>query len=359
MREVDAIFESESPITMWTALVDRGDDTYYFYLWNSETGGQKGDLRSCWICNRIPAPQEVDKERMNAGIAPMQPAEFVGHDPDGMDLDADKLDIVWFEEGDAAALYYDGEMIAAIPCYSRKNGFYGYSKYAVGKGPFAHELSGEALEDMTRRAERANAQWDWAESDFWPDVQQMHIDTAQKLFGEYEKYYAIDEGEFPPRAVIEGTRDGVKYEMTAGISTFRMPKTELYFEDNRDRCRIELGFACDVNGPDITEDIRTLMKAISDYPWDKDTFFAHGHSNGVDFIEGFGGIMFVSPRRVEGLPMPEYPEFRGDEIEFLWLVPLTQDEYELARDSGSEQLFRYLENNEGLHIFNGEPKFLT
>lgn len=65
------------------------------------------------------------------------PAEYVDHDPDGIDLDEDSLSIEWFEEGNAAALLSGDRIIAVIPNFSGYNGFHGYSIYAKGTGSFS------------------------------------------------------------------------------------------------------------------------------------------------------------------------------------------------------------------------------
>lgn len=62
-----------------------------------------------------PAPEALDVEAMGHGRAPMLPRDCCAH-PEGAErLDPEQLAIVWFEEGDAAALLYRDEIVSVIP----------------------------------------------------------------------------------------------------------------------------------------------------------------------------------------------------------------------------------------------------
>lgn len=150
-----------------------------------------------------------------------------------MKLDVDLLKIVWFEEGNAAALLSEDEIICVIPGWSGYEGFHGYLKFVKGTTPCAWELT-EAFPVIGERVERSKAFWDWFEfePDYWKITQSMHMEALEKFYGKCENYYAIDGEEFPPRALVRGSRDGVIYGITAGVSLIPMPEVEMWYGDD-------------------------------------------------------------------------------------------------------------------------------
>ena len=137
--EPELIIEDWSPVSDIQAFVERSEKNYYFYFWiNPES--EEAEIRSCWICNRVKAPADIQEAMAVEGEAPCMPAEYVDHDPDGIDLDEDSLSIEWFEEGNAAALLSGDRIIAVIPNFSGYNGFHGYSIYAKGTGSLLNDV---------------------------------------------------------------------------------------------------------------------------------------------------------------------------------------------------------------------------
>ncbi len=72
------------------------------------------------------------------------------------------MSIVWFEEGDAAALLEGDTLLCVIPGWSGYQGFHGYSRYAIGTGPCAWELA-QAEEVLGKRVAKSRAFWDFCE----------------------------------------------------------------------------------------------------------------------------------------------------------------------------------------------------
>lgn len=155
--ESGIILEEWSPVRNIQAFVERTDTTYYFYLW-FDLGSANSSLRSTWICNRVKAPKDVDMSELDNGQAPRMPQAFVAHDKKGIEVDSDSLEVVWFEEGDAAALLSDGKILAVIPHLSGHNCFDGYSINAKGKGPFAWEFT-EVYEQFEEKVAACKSFW--------------------------------------------------------------------------------------------------------------------------------------------------------------------------------------------------------
>lgn len=356
--EPEIIIESNSPVCDIQAFVEKTDTCYYLYLWGNPTSEQRY-IKLCWICNRTKAPKTLDTKAMQKGQAPMMPEEFVAHDLNGMELDADKLELVWFAEGDAVSLLSDGQLICVIPGWAgEENQFYGYSKYAKGMGNYAWELT-NAEPVLMKRTKENREFWAAFDTDYWTKVQSLHIEALEHFFGKHEKYFAIDGGKFPPKALVTGTRDGVVYGITAGVSLIPMPKTEQYFQEEElaKHHRIEFGFATIEQHRPLSKMFYSTMSSLAAYPWKEVTFFAHGHTIPFRNIKGYEAILFVNPRLVPELEQPDYRSLTGDES-LLWLIPLTSQEYEFAMNEGSQALIERADDLKNIHVFDGKPKFI-
>ncbi len=331
--EPEIIFEEWSPVCNIQAFVEKSDCAYYFYLWiNPES--DEHEIRSCWICNRIKAPEDVDFSKMEDGQAPCMPIGYINHDPNGIELQDEDLGIQWFEEGDAAALLLKNEIIAVIPCFSGYNGFSGYSIYANGTGPFAWELK-QAYKLFEQKVIESKKFWSYFERDYWNDIQQSHMQTLELYMGKYEKYYAIDDNHFPPKALITGRKQGVIYGITAGVSLIPMPKVELAYQDKyKEYRRIELGFACSQKHESMFNGMIGVISGLSSLPWQEITYLGHGHTIPFSSIEGYEYILFLNARNLKNSNSPKYADFMNEKINLLWLKPITSEEYNVVVEKG-------------------------
>ncbi|MDE7224098.1 MAG: suppressor of fused domain protein [Acetatifactor sp.] len=353
------LVESGSPCCPIQALVEESDTCCYFYLWVFP-GTQNACMKSCWICNVGKAPDKIDVDAMKDGMAPAMPAEYVKHDVNGIRLDREKLSIVWLEEGDAAALLEGDTLVCVIPGWSGYQGFSGYSRYALGTAPYAWELT-QAEEVLGARVTRSREMWNYFEGKYWGEVQQMHMEVLEDFFGKYEQYYAIDGGKFPNKALISGIRDGVHYGITAGVSLLPMPQVEQYFqEETSDFRRIELGFAAAEAQSDICTKMYSYISSISRIPWHEISFLGHGHTIPCEAIEGFAAVWLLDSRLLPQIAAPAYPDFVGDKINLLWVVPLKEEEFRKLKEIGTEETLKRLEGQlEELPVFDGSGKLLN
>ncbi len=359
MADSEIILESWSPVCDIQAIVEENDNCYYFYLWVSP-GSESSYIKSCWICNSAEAPEEIDTEAMKAGMAPVMPKKYISHPNQGIRLNPEELSIVWFEEGDAAALFEKERLLCVIPGWSGYQGFNGYSRYAAGMMPYAWELT-EAEEVLLKRAEKSREFWDYFEGEYWEDVQQAHIQALEAFFGTYEKYFAIDGETFPPKALVSGRKEGICYGITAGVSLIPMPRTEQYYnEEASDYRRIELGFAATEEQQDICMKMYSFISSISALPWNEISFLGHGHTIPCNAIEGFSAVWLLNSRLIPEIAAPDYKDFMGDKINLLWVIPLKQEEYESVMELGVEEVLQRMgEKANKLHIFDGQGKNIT
>ena len=353
----EVILESNSPVCELQALVEKSDTCYYFYLWGNPTS-DRCIMKSCWICNRKKAPKTLNVDAMKQGNESMMTEEYVAHDLGGMELDASKLEIVWFAEGDAASLLYNGELLCVIPGWANaENRFPGYSKYAKGNSEYAWEL-GRAEPVLMNRTQKSKKFWNSFSDSFWATVQEEHMIALKQLFGAHEKYYAIDGGKFPPKALVAGSRDGKVYGITAGVSLIPMPLIEQCVEAPEKHRRMELGFATIKQHRGLCDHMYMMMSSLAAYPWKYLTFFAHGHTIPFPKINGFAALLFVNPKFVPEVEMPPYLDCMGDDINLLWLVLITQEEYEFSLNQGSQELLKRATDLGNIHVFDGKAKFI-
>lgn len=361
-REI--VLKSNSLVCDAEAFVEKYDDCYYFYIFFPFSKEQK--VKNCWICNRKKAPDKINLDDMSNGKGPMMPAEFVTHDINGIELDEKNLSIVWFEEGESAALLCGEDILAVIPGWSGYKNFHGYAKYAKGTGPFAWELTG-ALNAMKERVKSGKKLWANAnphDMKMWMLIQHDH---AKKFLVNHEVDYniahkadfKIGENTFPMKVVAQGTRNGVVYGLTAGVSLVAMPMVDFHVEgDPKDTRRMELGFAAEEKFRQICHPMYANLSMYAKIPWQQITFLAHGHTVPFYNIKGFAAVLFVNPRFVEGLESPEYyPYFDGGIVNLLWTVLITQEEYDFAVKNSSEELLKKAKDMSRIHIFDGSSKF--
>lgn len=351
MSEPKILLESWSPVCDIQAFVEETDQNCYFYLW-FHPNSDHPYIRECWICNTAQAGEALDVKAMEEGRAPAMPAEYVGHDPAGIHLDEESLEILWLEEGDGAALLADGKLICLIPGWAGYNDFCGYSIYAKGTGPFAWELE-QAQEVLGARVEKSRALWDFFEKDYWNGVQEMHMEALETFFGPYQQYYAIDGGKFPPKALVAGEKDGVCYGITAGVSMVPMPKIEQYYQEESSKFRrIELGFASSGCGSDEQKRMYSFLSSLSALPWREISWLGHGHTIPCRALEGCSAIWLLNSRLVPEISSPAYSEFMGEPVNLLWAVPLREEEYQWVKEQGTENaLKRWADRLTNIHIF--------
>lgn len=364
----EVILKSRSLVSDVEAFVERTASCYYLYLWFNPLS-KEPKIKACWICNRRKAPQEVDLDEMGNGKAPMMPAEFVAHNPNGIELDEKSLSIVWFEEGTSAALLSGEEILCAIPEWGGYKNFHGYAKYAKGTGPFAWEMT-NALSNLTGRVQSAKKLWTFftkpENERSWMMAQRAEI---LKFITTHENDFDITfrpnqqawDPTFPKKVVVSGSRDGVVYGITAGVSLAAMPAVEMHGGgDARDTRRMELGFAAAEEFRQICRPMYGNLCMYSNFPWDQLTFLAHGHTIPFRNLSGFAAVLFVNPRFAEELESPLCSRFLdGGAVNLLWVVPITQEEYDYAVKNSSEELLKRAKDPSRIHIFDGKAKFIV
>lgn len=347
MSEPIVLLEDPSPNGNGVAVVEQDDRVACFYFM-TEIDGEKL-IRTCWVRNLQPAPEVLDALGMREGIPPMMPRAHCKH-PDGAPpLDPQNVRIVWSEEGDAAALYERDELLAVIPSWSGSSGFDGFARDCIGDGPIAWELSDTNVSHQ-RYAKAAEYWRSWDDDDLWPVYQDKMLGAMQQAFGPHSRYFAIDGGNWPPKALVWLNYGSSAILSTIGVSLRSQPAVELSVENPSPFRRIELAVCLDVSiGENAIKEVAAYISGQSGLPWSQNTWLGHGHTLPSDVFERLSAgrmpcVIFSNQHPV--VSIPALPSFCDDPVSVLWMIPISEREREFAVRSGSSALFERLFSQE-------------
>jgi hypothetical protein len=343
MQSDEILIVETSPNGNIEAFVEQDDRVAYFYLRGSED--IEFGVRSCWVRNLKPAPDHLDVHGMREGTAPMLPREYCQQTSGGPALNEDNLRIVWFEEGDAAALLENEDIIAVLPSWSGYKGFNGYARDCKGESDLCWELGAPETNEMFARVANARKYWQSWENDEetpWPQFQEQFINTYKRL-GEYSNYYAIDGGEWPPRAMLRIPYADGTILVTLGLSIRPQPKVEMQVENPDEHRRIELGIylSKDFSQEDVMQ-MAGYISGQASLPWAQYSWLGEGHTIPCNALQksNFSAIFLTA--NPPGSPTLNLPTYCGDKIKLLWMVPITNTERDIAIENSSDVLAKRL-----------------
>ncbi|MBN8457924.1 MAG: suppressor of fused domain protein [Verrucomicrobia bacterium] len=353
MTEPEVVLEEASPHGNLEAIIEQDDRVAHLYLRSPEY--EDFGLKTCWIRNLTKAPDTLDVEGMRRGIPPMLPKEFCMHPQGREKLNPDRLRIVWFPEGDGVALLEDDEMLAAIPSWSGFKGFSGYARDCTGQSSLCWRL--DDLNEFNARisaAERFWRQWD-GDASPWPACQDTFMAAYEAVLGPHSRYFAIDGGYWPPKALVRFDLPDCTYLLTMGISLRPQPAVEMYYEDPVDFRRFEFAACLSREVKDGTiSSLASYLSGQSTLPWHQFTFFAHGHTirceafAGDDSLRGFTSVLLINCPA--SAPELNPPRIDGERVSLLWTIPITSEEQKLAERDGSRTIIDHFPRSSPLHM---------
>lgn len=345
MSDSTCLLEEVSPNGNIQATVEQDDRVAYFYLRGAADSGF--EFKACWVRNLVAAPTSTDAQAMKNGNAPRLPAGFCRHPKGAVPLKKKDLRVVWFEEGDAAAVLEKDEILAIIPSWSGYKGFAGFARDCIGDSPLCWELDADNV--LNKRVERSDKWWaDWdAKKGIWSKVQTAQCDAYTEQIGPYQKYFAIDGGDWPPKAMVKIEKPEATILSTVGVCLRPQPNVEMSTEEPELLRRVEFGLAMSPNlAKTHFNEIAGYLSGQSRYPWSSYTWLGPFHTLGCDVLESetdFSSVLLVpSPKDA---PRVALPKFRRDPVNFLWFVPITEDERQFAIDNtpdGGKRLSKLL-----------------
>jgi hypothetical protein len=339
------LLESVSPYGSRKVTVEYDGLTTAAYL-HDDTAA----ISATWIANHRPAPPAADQARLDAGRAPLMPAGRTKHPAGRPPLPAAALEALWFEEGDGVAILQHGRPIAVIAGWSDMDrGMPGYSSDVIGQTPFGWSLD-DAMEGLAPRLDRSRAYWRWRGSAAgWGQFQQALLGHLAPRLGPGGHYWDASAGNQPLTGVTErpaSPRRPYTVLSTVGMSCQRMPVVEQVLDDPSGYARIELAIATTLPSAQAAR----VFLWLATYPWRAVTWFGPGHSvrwyhEPATFPLGdgevYGSVLLLDSPGV--LPGPEPPDlsgfsFGGDPVRWLWVVPISERDRQLAKERGSAAL---------------------
>lgn len=257
----------------------------------------------------------------------------------------ERVEAVWFEEGDGVALFDPDGMLAVLPGWAGPETLPGYAREAVASSPSAAPLQ-SAIEQFGPRAERARGYWAWrARQEAWQEYQQDVAQHVATKLGPAQQVWPLGQGNPPVVAGRHGT-ESEHVAVTVGMSAQRMPAVEQYVDEPGPFSRIELAVAGLGRG-DVD---LVLLRWLARHPWRAATWIGSRHTvrwpgAGFPVGEPFAGVLLVDEPTL--LPGPAAPDLSGhsifgDPVRFLWLVPVTEEEITTARAEGVDALLAQL-----------------
>ncbi len=332
----DVLLEEVGPNGNVQAVVESDEHVCYFYLF----GAPDSDfgMKAAWVRNHTPAIQGLDGDRMRAGLPPRNPAPCCRHPAGLAPPEKESLRVVWLPEGNGAALYEGREILAIIPPWSGTDNFNSYARDAIGEGPTAWELSSDnALLD---RLDEAEAYWRaWDDQGLWTSIQSSLMTPIEETLGAHSNYYAIDGGDWPPKALIRiPYHEGIVL-VTIGMSARPQPNVELVTDSPELWSRIELGVVLPGSwSKDAVNRFATYLSGQSGYPWSKFSWLGPGHTFPCDSWLNPKYTMALLSYDHPAVPAIDFEPLFDDPINVLWFLPITDEERTLAMNEGSERL---------------------
>ncbi|HJY58528.1 MAG TPA: suppressor of fused domain protein, partial [Streptosporangiaceae bacterium] len=160
-------------------------------------------------------------------------------------------------------------------------------------------------------------------------------------------YWDASAGKQPLVGVTErppGARRPYTVLSTVGMSAQRMPVVEQVLDDPSGYARIELAVATTLPSAQAAR----VFLWLATYPWHAVTWFGPGHSvrwyhEPSTFPLGGAAeavLLLDSPAALGGGEPPDLSGFAfgGDPVRWLWIVPISERDRQLAKERGSSAL---------------------
>lgn len=330
------LFES-SPFGNLDAIVERDSRTVYFYL----NGPDPFGTRACWVRNLVPGPLALNPAELEAGIPPVLPRLHCHTNQPGSAPHSDQLHIVWFTEGNGAALFERNELLAVIPPWSGMEGFHGYARDCASENEICWPLPDSPT--LQERITRAAACWEaWRSGRPFSQLQPQQLLRYEQRFGPSDQYFAIDGEKFPPRG-LGVFRDATAVTLaTVGMSLLPQPNVELVVDNPVTQRRIELALRIPLLSGEMiaSEELQRLggqLAGLAALPWRRWLWFGQQHTCEFDFDAARQKAVFIrsgSWLKATAATDWELPLAFDEPASLLFLVPLTDAQFSAVQSQG-------------------------
>lgn len=347
------ILESKSPNCPLAVIIEEDDTCTYMYLIHLKTDGTQSIICPLWIRNHQKAPDDLEFAKMQEGFSSMMPKEFCSH-PDGKErFQPENLRCIWLEEGDGVALLENEQILAIIPGWANDK-IPAYSIDCIKENSLAFPLTKDNV--LNERIKKADMFWNSWDYDPWRIFLDTRLEILCKEFGQETKYYAIDGGQWPIKGMAQFEKGDTTYLVTIGVSLIPQPFIEQLTEEPEKLRRIELGLAIKTEAFNKNaHEICSFLSAQTTIPWSNLTWLGHGHTIecGTLFEKDneFPFCVFINGKFISSLPQIEFELFRGDNINVLWLTPISESEFHLIKETNVDDFLSADINKKRTWIF--------
>ncbi|EAQ82489.1 suppressor of fused domain protein [Blastopirellula marina] len=333
LREQPNLFETKVAILE----VDGDNDSIYLYVFPPQT---PREIHALWVANSTNRDAAQVEEQMSAALPPRLPHAQINAAAVITDLEPDNWDVRWSLDQQSVAVWHLDKIVAIMPSWGPGNRFAGFARGCTAETAVAWPLTDENML-LTQFAAEDTFLRNWNASS-WKSIQQatLHSYTSQHV--SEIRYFAADQGKWPPLAITLSSSAGRSFIATAGMAILPMPGPENASEESPSR-RIELGLLIETTEADQT--VCGQLSSWARYPWRYATHFDHGHTISTEVFQQ------IAPRfthmaiaeKASFLPSIELPQLADEQPRFLYLIPITAAEQKMAENRGTTRLLELLE----------------
>ena len=325
-----------------TAVLEYENDSIYLY--NHPHHGNP-ELKSLWIANtkrRWFGKSDI-KSDMDKGLQPYMPKEDCNESGYIKDFkNSGNWELQWGLDQNSIAVSYQGKIIAIMPEWSGVNGFYGYSAGVMGETPLAWPLKDDNIQ-INRFLKEKEFLESWSEST-WITHQERLLKAFDALYSGESRYFAADEGKWPPLGIHYCNTGDTEFMATVGMSQLPMPEYGMPHEEPEEFRRIELAMAC--RPISDFQPLAQYLSGQSTYPWNFGSHFDHGHTMPCEQLREVGSnasfVAFVD--KAKFLPEVLMPSFEGNSVRLLFMLPIYESEQRYAEEKSTQELLKIIEN---------------
>lgn len=354
MTVPELLLQETSPYGTRRASVLRGEGDIYLYL-EDVVGEEPATTSIVWVANHQPAPTDASVVTP-PGTPPRMGAGGTRH-PEGCPELGQTLKLVWFEEGDAVALVDAEGVVAVIPGWAGRDGFYGFARYARGRSSLAWELTNEARRVLDSKVTESRDFWNWRQGPAWPEIQSSGLAHLEQRVGAQEGTWPIGDAAFPELMASRHRfgNERVWVTATTGLSAQRMAGVEQHLDVPDGATRIELAIAR--SNPDQAG--AEILGSLAAIPFGRCTWLGEGHTIGgvPGSYPAFGPdraaiLLTARPPFPPGQPPPDLSGLmrRVAPVTYLWVMVIDQATFLMARDRDATTALEHLTEIEATWI---------
>lgn len=326
MENEKSLIFSQSPLCPLAADVISDKESIYMYVYDLDFENEQLIAHSgCWIKNLVEGSDRFEPDEMEKGNQPVLPNCYC-KEHDHLEWLSPALEIVWSPSGEIAGLYHNDELVCVMPYLKNQNSS-GFSIYVK-----ENSLAALKMEEGKRyidEVEKGKQFWKQEFNLEWKTYNNSYFENLNHYFGKAQQCFDLNKDEFPTRLLLTFEKENICYGVTIGCGMFPMPQGLSCYEDIMD-AKAEYIIATDKNHFHDQErmELYGSLAGLCSVPWHTISCIAHGHTLDMH-IKEYPYAMVIDDAYMED-PIPL--DIKKDGVHFLWIVGISQQEFEDAHD---------------------------